>query len=66
MKSKTCLLKGLTGGQILAKNFYYSVPNNILDEVIVHGEQRFKLMKEFRFVELLSPKLFHAYEKNTN
>ena len=43
---------------------YYSVLNNILAEVIVHVEQRFKTMGEFRFIELLNLKLFHAYKKN--
>lgn len=37
--------------------------DNILDEVIVHIEQRFKTLEEFKFVELLNPKLFHVYEK---
>ena len=46
------------------KNLYYSFVNNILNEVILHIEQRFKTMREFRFVELLNPKFFHAYEKN--
>ena len=41
----------------------YSVLNNILDELIVHFEQRFKTMGEFRFVELLNLKLFYDYEK---
>uniref|UniRef100_A0A0L8G6U0 HAT C-terminal dimerisation domain-containing protein n=1 Tax=Octopus bimaculoides TaxID=37653 RepID=A0A0L8G6U0_OCTBM len=37
--------------------------HNILDEIIVHIEQRFKMIKEFKFVELLNLKLFHTYEK---
>ena len=45
------------------KNLYYSVQKNILNEVIVHIEQRFKTMGKFRFIELLNPKLFHTYEK---
>ena len=36
---------------------------NIFDENIVYIEQRFKTMGEFRFVELLNPKLFPTYEK---
>ena len=35
------------------KNLYYSVMNNILDQVIVHVEQKFKTTEEFRFVKLL-------------
>ena len=45
------------------KNLYDSVLNNILDEVIVCIEQRFKTMGKFRFVELLNPKFFKTYEK---
>ena len=36
-----------------------------MDEIIVHVEQRFKTMREFRFVEFLNPKPFHAYEKKS-
>ena len=43
---------------------YYSVLNNISYEVIFRVEQIFKTIVEFRFVELLNPKLFHAYKKN--
>ena len=39
-------------------NLYYSVLNNILDEVINHFEQIFKTVKEFRLDELLNPKFF--------
>ena len=63
-KSKTCLFKGPIVEQIQTKILYYLVVNNILDEDIVHVEPGFKTMAEFRFVELLNPKLFHAYEKN--
>ena len=45
------------------EKFVISVLNNIVDEVIVRVEQRLKTMGEFRFVELLNPKLFHTYEK---
>ena len=45
------------------KHLYYSVLNNIIDEVIVHVEQRFKTMGEFRFVELLNLELFYANKK---
>ena len=44
-------------------NSYYSILNNILDEIIVHVEPRFKEMGKFRFVELLNLKHFHGYEK---
>ncbi|CAI9719171.1 Hypothetical predicted protein [Octopus vulgaris] len=37
--------------------------HNVLDEIIVHVEQRLKTMEEFKFMELLNPKLFHTYEK---
>ena len=43
--------------------FGHIVLNNILDEVIVHVEQRFKTTEKFRFVELLNRKIFHTYEK---
>ena len=36
---------------------------NILDEVIVHVEQRFKSMEESRFVVLLYTKHFHTFKK---
>ena len=39
------------------------VLKNILDDVIVYIEQRFKTKREFGFVELLNLKLFHDYKK---
>ena len=39
--------------------------NNILDKVIVHAEQRFKTMREFRFVEQLNL-IFFTKGKNPN
>ena len=61
LKSKTPQFKGLLVGHIKKKKKkYYLVLNDILDEVIVHVEQKFKIMEEFRFVELLNPNLFHA------
>ena len=50
-------------GQTKTKNLNYSVWNNILDNVIVRVEQRFKTMGELGFVELLHQKIFHASEK---
>ena len=47
----------------LNEKFVLLVLNNIVDKVIVRVEQRLKTMGEFRFVELLNPKLFHTYEK---
>ena len=44
---------------------YYSLLNNILDEIIVYVEQRVITMRKFRLVELLNLKLFHAYEKKS-
>ena len=62
LKSKTYLFKGFTARQIEMTNLYYLVLNNILDEDIIHVEQRFKTMGEFRFVELLNLKIFHNYK----
>ena len=45
------------------KNLYHSILNNILDEVILYIEQRFKTMGDLRVVELLNLKLFHTYKK---
>ena len=53
-KSKTCLFKGLNSQTNLDEKFlnlYYSIQNNILDEIIVYIEQRLKMMGKFRFVE---------------
>ena len=43
---------------------YCSVLNNILDEIIVPIDQRFKPMGEFRFVDLLNPKPFQAHQNS--
>ena len=53
----------MTYGQIFMKNLNYSVLNSILDEVIVQVEQRFKTMREFRFIELLNPNFFSRLRK---
>ena len=36
---------------------------NILDEVIINVEQRYKIMEKFRLVEMFNPKLFLTNEK---
>ena len=46
------------------KKLYCLVLKNTLEVVIVHNEQRFKIIGEIRFVELLNPKIFHAYKKH--
>ena len=55
-------IKKLINGQTFTKNFYYSLFNNILDEAIALVEQRFKIMGQFRFVELSNLKRFHSDE----
>ena len=44
-------------------NLYHSVLKNILNELIVPVEQKFKTTGEFSFVESLNLKIFHASEK---
>ena len=59
-------IKGLIAGQIGMKNEYYLILNNILDEVIVHIEQRFKTNGWVQICWLVKSKAFFTHTKKNS
>ena len=63
LKLKIYQLKGFIVGQIQIKYFCYLILNNILDEIIVPLEKKWKHLASS---DLFYPKFFHAEEKNSD